>query len=137
MVGPTPIDLIRQNSAAVYTYPQNTQNRIGSLAVNAKSKLGDHWQVEESVYVRSLRQHHVDGNNGDFESCSSKSAYGGDLCLQNDAFGTPAGGKTTAFRNQFVIMDPSGRVFPSTPPRFTARSTALSPTAPARAARYS
>ena len=98
----------QQNSAAVYTYPQTTQNRIGSLAVNGKTKLDDHWQLEASVYVRSLRQRHVDGNDGDFESCSTRSSFGGDLCLQDDAFGTPAGGKTVAFRNQFVIMNAAG-----------------------------
>ena len=31
---------------------------------------------------------------------------------QDDAFGTPPGGKTTAFRNQFVILGPAGQTFP-------------------------
>ena len=112
VVGPTPVQLIAQNSAAVYTYPQTTQNRVGSLAVNGKSRLVDDWEIEASAYMRVLRQRDVDGNDGDFESCSAKSSYGGDLCLQDDAFGTPAGGKTVAFRNQFVIMNAAGTVFP-------------------------
>ncbi|HVW74876.1 MAG TPA: TonB-dependent receptor [Rhizomicrobium sp.] len=112
VVGPTPIELLRQSSTAVYTRPQTTHNLIGSLALNDKTRLSDSWQVEASAYVRALRQRHVDGNDGNFESCSSKSSYGGDLCLQDDAFGTPAGGKTVAFRNQFVIMNAAGQVFP-------------------------
>ena len=112
VVGPTPIQLAARNSAAVYTWPQTTQNRIGSLAVNGTSKLDDNWQFAASGYVRALRERHVDGNDADFESCSKSSSFGGDLCLQDDAFGTPAGGKTTAFRNQFVIMNPAGQVFP-------------------------
>jgi iron complex outermembrane receptor protein len=112
VVGPTPIELTRQASDAVYTYPQTTHNLIGSLALNDKTRLSDNWELEASAYVRTLRQRHVDGNDGDFESCSTKSSFGGDLCLQDDAFGTPAGGKTTAFRNQFVIMNPTGQVFP-------------------------
>jgi iron complex outermembrane receptor protein len=112
VVGPTPIQLLQQASTAVYTYPQTTHNLIGSLALNDKTRLSDNWQLEASVYVRALRQRHVDGNDGDFESCSTKSSYGGDLCFQDDAFGTPAGGKTTAFRNQFVIMNAAGQVFP-------------------------
>jgi iron complex outermembrane receptor protein len=112
VVGPTPAQLLQQSSAAVYTYPQTTHNLIGSLALNDKTKLSDNWEVEASAYVRALRQRHVDGNDGDFESCSAKSSYGGDLCLQDDAFGTPAGGKTTAFRNQFVIMNAASQVFP-------------------------
>jgi iron complex outermembrane receptor protein len=112
VVGPTPVQLLQQASTAVYTYPQTTHNLIGSLALNDKTRLSDNWEVEASVYVRSLRQRHVDGNDGDFEGCSTKSSFGNDLCLQDDAFGTPAGGKTTAFRNQFVITNVAGQVFP-------------------------
>jgi iron complex outermembrane receptor protein len=112
VVGPAPIELLQQASNSVYTYPQTTHNLIGSLALNDKTRLSGNWQLEASVYVRTLRQRHVDGNDGNFESCSTKSSYGGDICLQDDAFGTPPGGKTTAFRNQFVIMNGAGQVFP-------------------------
>jgi len=112
VVGPTPIELLQSSSTATYTYPQTTHNLTGSLALSGKTRLSDRWQVEASLYVRALRQRHVDGNSGNFESCSGKSSFGGDLCLQDDAFGTPAGGKTTAFRNQFVIMSAAGQVFP-------------------------
>jgi iron complex outermembrane receptor protein len=112
VVGPTPVELTRRNSSAIYTFPQTTRNTIGSLALNGKTRLNENWQLEASAYVRSLQQRHVDGNDADFESCSSRSSFGGDLCLQDDAFGTPPGGKTTAFRNQFVLMDSAGRVFP-------------------------
>jgi iron complex outermembrane receptor protein len=114
VVGPTPIELVAKNSASVYTYPQTTQNRTGSLALNGKSKLGDDWEIQANAYVRALLQRHVDGNDGNFESCSNSSSFGGDLCLQDDAFGTPAGGKTVAFRNQFVLTGASGQVFPFT-----------------------
>ncbi|HUE63020.1 MAG TPA: TonB-dependent receptor [Rhizomicrobium sp.] len=112
VVGPAPIELLRQASTATYSYPQATHNMIGSLALNDKTRFSDNWQLEASVFVRALRQRHVDGNDGNFESCSSRSSFGGDICLQDDAFGTPAGGKTTAFRNQFVIMNGAGQVFP-------------------------
>ena len=136
VVGPTPIQLAQKDSAAVYTWPQTTQNRIGSLAVNGKTKLADHWQLEGSAYVRSLRQRHVDGNDGNFESCSAKGSYGGDLCLQDDAFGTPAGGKTVGLPQPVHHHGPAGQMFPfSSQRRSTARSTAPSSTPPARAAR--
>ena len=112
VVGPAPIELLQQASDSVYTYPQTTHNLVGSLALNDNTRLSDNWQLEASVYVRTLRQRHVDGNDGNFEGCSSKSSFGGDLCLQDDAFGTPVGGKTVAFRNQFVIMNGAGQVFP-------------------------
>ena len=112
VIGPTPVELLHQASDSVYTYPQTTHNLVGSLALNDKTRLSDNWQLEASVYLRALRQRHVDGNGGNFESCSSKSSFGGNICLQDDAFGTPPGGKTTAFRNQFVIMNGAGQVFP-------------------------
>jgi iron complex outermembrane receptor protein len=115
VVGPTPFDLIQQNSKSVYTFPQTTRNTIGSLALNGRTQIDNSWHLEASAYVRSLQQRRVDGNDGNFELCSSKSSYGGDLCLQNDAFPAPVGGNTLASRNQFVIMDSAGRVFPFDP----------------------
>ncbi len=112
VVGPTPIELLRQASNAVYTYPQTTHNLIGSVALKEKTRLSDGWQLEASAYARVLRQRHVDGNGGDFESCSSRSSYGGNVCLEDDAFGAPSGGKTMAFRDQFVIVDNAGQSFP-------------------------
>jgi iron complex outermembrane receptor protein len=108
VVGPTPFDLIQRNSESVYTFPQTTRNTIASLALNGKTKLAENWQIEASVYIRSLKQRHVDGNDGNFEKCSNSSSFPNKLCLQDDAFGTPAGGKTTAFRNQFAILDQAG-----------------------------
>ncbi|MCP5412735.1 MAG: TonB-dependent receptor [Alphaproteobacteria bacterium] len=107
VVGPTPYDLAQANSAAVYTWPQTTQNRIASLALNGHTRLADHWQLEGSLYLRALRQRHLDGNDGDFESCSAKSSYPGSLCLEDDGFPAPSP-KTQAFRDQFVILDQAG-----------------------------
>ena len=112
VVGPTPIELLQLASSSVYTWPQRTDNRVGSLAVRGKTGLADHWQIEASGYVRDFRQHHLDGNDADFESCSAQSSFSGDICLQDDAFGAPPGGKTMAFRDQFVILNSAGQSFP-------------------------
>ena len=114
VVGPTPAELIQQAPSSTYTWPQKTDNRIGSLSAHGKTALADHWQVEASGYVRDFRQHHIDGNDADFESCSARSSFGGDICLEDDAFGTPPGGKTMAFRDQFVIVNAAGQHFPFT-----------------------
>jgi iron complex outermembrane receptor protein len=107
VVGPTPIAMARANSASVYTWPQTTQNRVASLALTVKTQLADHWQLGGALYVRSLRQRHLDGNDSEFESCSSRSSFGGSLCLEDDGFPAPSP-KTTAFRDQFVILDQAG-----------------------------
>jgi iron complex outermembrane receptor protein len=111
VVGPTPFDLIQRNSKSVYTFPQTTRNTIGSLALNGKSELDKNWQIEASVYVRSLKQRHVDGNDGNFEKCSNSSSFAGKLCLQDDDFTRPTpftGAAALNFRNQFAILDQAG-----------------------------
>jgi iron complex outermembrane receptor protein len=104
-IGPTPVEMLAQNSASVFTWPQITQNRAIMAALNGQTYLSGHWQLQTSLYLRAFRQSHLDGNLADFESCSTRSSFGGKLCLQDDAFGTPAGGKTTSFRDQFVLLD--------------------------------
>ncbi|MBB6250951.1 TonB-dependent receptor [Nitrospirillum iridis] len=111
VVGPTPLEMIQADETAVYTWPQTTKNDSGMLALNGKVDIAAGWAVQGNVYGRHFGQKHVDGNDSNFERCSARSSYGGKLCLEDDAFGTPAGGKTTAFRNQFVITDLAGHTF--------------------------
>jgi iron complex outermembrane receptor protein len=108
VVGPTPVELIQRNGKAIYTFPQTTRNTIGSLALTAKTRLDENWQLEASAYVRSLKQRHLDGNDGNFERCSNASSFAGKLCLQDDDFPRPApftGAAALNFRNQFAILD--------------------------------
>ncbi|MDB5394340.1 MAG: TonB-dependent receptor [Rhodospirillales bacterium] len=112
VVGPAPLDLINANDKAVYTSPQATKNEIGMLALNGTVNLTDSLAIQTNVYGRHLEQKHIDGNGSNFESCSTGSSFGGTLCLEDNAFGTPVGGEPTAFRNQFAILDRSGRTIP-------------------------
>ncbi|HWY66710.1 MAG TPA: TonB-dependent receptor [Rhizomicrobium sp.] len=117
VVGPTPIDLIQRNPKSVYTFPQTTRNTIGSLALSGKTRLDENWQVEASAYLRSLKQRHVDGNDGNFERCSNSSSFGGKLCLQDDDFPRPTpftGATALNFRNQFAILDQNNASLPFT-----------------------
>jgi iron complex outermembrane receptor protein len=117
VVGPTPIDLIQKNAKSVFTFPQTTRNSIGSLALTGKSRLDENWQVEGSLYVRTLKQRHVDGNDGDFERCSASSSFANKLCLQDDDFARPVpftGAAALNFRNQFAILDQANTSIPFT-----------------------
>jgi iron complex outermembrane receptor protein len=109
VVGPTPIEAAERFSPAVFTWPQTTQNRTGTIAANGKTRLGDDWQLQAGAYARSFRQRHTDGNDSDFENCSSRSSFRGSICLEDDGFPAPAGGKTTAWRDQFVVLDQANR----------------------------
>jgi iron complex outermembrane recepter protein len=117
VVGPTPIGLIQRNAKSVYTFPQTTRNGIASLALNGKTRLDENWQLEGSVYMRSLKQRHVDGNDADFERCSNSSSFATRLCLEDDGFIRPTPFTGTAalnFRNQFAILDQNGASIPFT-----------------------
>jgi iron complex outermembrane receptor protein len=117
VVGPTPIEAVAQDSKAVFTWPQTTQNRTASVTLTGKSKLGDHWQLEGALYARDLRQRHVDGNDSDVERCSNSSSFPGKLCLEDDGFTRPTpftGAAALNFRNQFAILDQNGVSIPFT-----------------------
>ena len=121
VVGPTPIELTQRNSSAIYTFPQTTRNTTGSLALTAKTKLSENWQLEASAYVRSLKQRHADGNDGNFERCSNSSSFAGKLCLQDDDFPRPSpftGATALNFRNQFAILDQNNVSIAFTPGAF-------------------
>ena len=112
VVGPTPIELIDQDYKSIYTWPQTTLNQMGLVALNGNFEVSDAWSVQSNLYVRKFNQAHVDGNDANVEACSSKSSFAGDLCLQDDGFPAPSGGKTLAFRNQFAILDANDNPIP-------------------------
>ena len=126
--GRRPSNPLQQASDPAYTYPQTTHNLVG-IGAEHNTRLSDNWQLEASVYVRTLRQRHVDGNDGNFEGCSSKSSFGGDLCLQDDDFWYTVGGKRSPSATKFVIMNGAGQVFPFDSSVNYAPSTAPSSTA--------
>jgi iron complex outermembrane receptor protein len=118
VIGPTPIEAVQRYSKSIFTWPQTTQNRVASLALNGKTKLADHWQVQASAYVRNFRQRHDDGNDSEFERCSNSSSFVGRLCLEDDGFTRPqpfTGQRALNFRNQFAMLDQAGNSIAFTP----------------------
>ena len=112
VVGPTPVELLAVDRSSVFTWPQTTDNDMQMLALNGAKTLSDAWSLQGNLYGRHFKQAHVDGNAGDFEQCSSRSTHPDSLCLQDDGFPVPPGGKTPAFRDQFVIVDSQGAPIP-------------------------
>ena len=88
VVGPTPVDMLAVDRRAIYTFPQTTEDRNGLLALNGSFKASDDWSLQGSLYGRTFRQDHADGNDGDFEGCSRSATNPlfGTLCLEDDAF---------------------------------------------------
>jgi iron complex outermembrane receptor protein len=58
----TPIELLNQNWASVYTVPQTTQNQLAFLTASASWRPSDTLSFQGNVYYRGFWQRHVDGN---------------------------------------------------------------------------
>jgi iron complex outermembrane receptor protein len=106
VVGPTPVDLLSQDRRATYTWPQTTSNHEGLASLNGKFGLSDHWSLQAVGYLRRFNQHHLDGNDGNFEGCSRNPANPlfGTLCLEDDNF--PSAIRPPAA--DFQVLAPSG-----------------------------
>ncbi len=102
----TPIQLLDLDDRAVFTTPQTTKNRMGLLGLNGNYALSDTWSLQGNLYIRGFSQKHLDGNVANTERCSNSVSpeFRDHLCLQDDAFARPDP-VTTAFRDQFAILD--------------------------------
>ena len=58
----TPVQMLDQDWASVYTLPQNTDNQLAFLTASANWKPTDGWTYQANAYFRAFRQSHVDGN---------------------------------------------------------------------------
>jgi iron complex outermembrane recepter protein len=58
----TPVQMLSQDWASIYTIPQTTQNQLAFLTGSATWKPSDTWTYQAIAYFRSFQQSHVDGN---------------------------------------------------------------------------
>ena len=112
----TPVQLLERDDRAVYTTPQTTRNRAALIGLNGTQSLTDTWSLQGNLYVRGFQQHHEDGNLADVERCSNSASpqFRDHLCLQDDGFPRP-NPVTTAFRDQFAILDQNNNLIPCPP----------------------
>jgi iron complex outermembrane receptor protein len=64
----TPVQMLSQDWASIYTIPQTTQNQLAFLTASASWKPSDTWTYQAIGYFRSFRQSHVDGNGTDAQN---------------------------------------------------------------------
>ena len=64
----TPIQMLSQNWASVYTIPQTTQNQLAFLTASASWRPSDTLTYQGNVYYRGFWQSHVDGNGTDAQN---------------------------------------------------------------------
>lgn len=78
--GPTPIELLRQDRAAVFTWPDNTRNELVMIAIDGNQRLADKVALQGTAYVRHGRRRTSNADAMQFGSCA---ADGGTLCDEN------------------------------------------------------
>jgi iron complex outermembrane receptor protein len=77
----TPVEMLNQNWASVYTWPQTTHLQLAFLQANAKWTPTDTLTVQANSYFRAYRAFHVDGNGSDAQPCDD----GINLCIGDGA----------------------------------------------------
>jgi iron complex outermembrane recepter protein len=91
----TPVQLLAQNWASVYTIPQTTQNQLAFLTASATWKPTDTWTYQAIAYFRSFDQAHVDGNGTNADNTPSDCPNPALICFPN-LDGTFSNLRTTA-----------------------------------------
>ncbi|WP_298960795.1 TonB-dependent receptor [uncultured Methylobacterium sp.] len=107
-----PVDFTRVNERAIFTYPQSIDTEMGQIQITGKVAVSPTWDLSGVAYVRRFSQFVIDGNDGNFENCSTRSSFRGALCFEDDGFTRAAGQSDQAFRNQFLIVGPNGQRVP-------------------------
>jgi iron complex outermembrane receptor protein len=113
VVGPTPVDLLVKDRRATYTWPQTSGNHAGLVALSGKLGLGKAWTVQADAYARRFNQHHLDGNDGNFQDCGEAPSdpLHGTLCVQDGGF--PDAGRPP--EPAFQVLGQDGAPIPCPP----------------------
>ena len=64
----TPVQMLSQDWASVYTIPQTTQNQLAFVTASASWKPTDTLTYQAIAYFRNFQQAHVDGNGTDAQN---------------------------------------------------------------------
>ncbi|MGE8128432.1 TonB-dependent receptor [Methylobacterium sp. NPDC080182] len=108
----TPVDFTHRDPRAIFTFPQTTTTEVGTLQLTGRVDISPTWDLAGNAYFRRFSQTYVDGNDGNFENCSTRSSFRGNLCFEDDGFSPAAGQSQLAFRNQFLILGQQNQRIP-------------------------
>ena len=108
----TPVDFTHVDPRAIFTYPQTQTTQVGTIQLTGRVDISPTWDLAGNAYFRRFSESYVDGNDGNFEQCSSRSSFRGFLCYQDDGFSPSAGQSQLAFRNQFLLLGQQNQRIP-------------------------
>jgi iron complex outermembrane recepter protein len=80
--GPAPVELLRQSRREVFTYPDQTRNRLLTLQARGSYAVTDWLSLETTAYIREFRQRTTNGDLAEVEACED-AALAGQLCLED------------------------------------------------------
>ncbi|GJE26832.1 TonB-dependent receptor family protein [Methylobacterium organophilum] len=100
----TPVDFTHTDDRAIFTYPQTTTTQLGTIQLTGRVDISPTWDLAGNAYFRRFSQNYVDGNDGNFENCSTRSSFRGRLCFEDDGFAPAPGQSQLDFRNQFLML---------------------------------
>lgn len=69
--GPTPVELLRRDWSSLYTYPDNTSNRLLMLSLDGQRSLARELSVQGTAYLRAAQRDTLNGDEAEFALCPS------------------------------------------------------------------
>ena len=81
--GPSPIELLRRNRAALFTWPDNTRNDLVLVSADAQKRLGRGLSLQGIAYLRHTQRGTLNGDAAEFEDCTTSAGVSA-LCAEGD-----------------------------------------------------
>jgi iron complex outermembrane recepter protein len=82
VVGPTPLELVDERRANVFTSPQTFENRMQMVNLTGSVSVTDTLKVSGNTYYRSFKQKRPDGNVSEAIACDPAGPDAGLLCFE-------------------------------------------------------
>ena len=92
-LGTSPVQLLNQSQAAVFTAPDQTENSLGAIDLRGSYQLSDNDAIQGNAYYRHLRSVTHNGDASGFTSCTADNTI---LCDNDDNTLTNRSGGTIA-----------------------------------------
>lgn len=101
--GPLPVDLLRRDRNAVFTYPDNTQNTLKFVELEGEHWFSDNLQVSGNLFYRDSDSDYFNGNDSGYEDCGNAGGPAGLLCAEDES--VPI---SDQFGNAIAAANPDG-----------------------------
>ncbi len=93
--GPAPVELLNRSRREVFTYPDQTRNRLLTVQARGTYALTDALSLEATAYVREFRQRTLNADLAEIEECEDP-GFAGQLCLDDGGPLRGSGGALSA-----------------------------------------